>query len=144
MYRLNVDTILQTISYAFLNDLPVLEVLYFLLFLLHFYYIFYGPKPFITRPHFCVCPKPGNAFPTSYLVVLWVQWVKVRDFCSCFWKTKHRNKLYTKKCSFKKCATCYQCTFRIVLDVVPGLFHLKWPSWSWMYTYRCNQCLSPQ
>ena len=102
MYRLNVDTILQTISYAFLNDLPVLEVLYFLLFLLHFYYIFYGPKPFITRPHFCVCPKPGNAFPTSYLVVLWVQWVKVRDCCSCFRKTKHRNTLY----SFKKCATC--------------------------------------
>jgi hypothetical protein len=113
--------------------------MYFLLFLLHFYYIFYGPKPFIARPHFCVCPKPGPAFPTSYIVALflWVQWVKMRGFCSCFWKTKHRNKSYTKKCSFKKCATCYQCTFRIVLDVVPGLFHLKF-FYFIMFQYSTN------
>ena len=25
------------------------------------------PVPGLTSPHFCVCPKPGHGFPTSYM-----------------------------------------------------------------------------
>jgi hypothetical protein len=35
---------------------------------------------------FCAYPKPGNGFPTSYvLVFLYIQWVKVRCDCSFWW-----------------------------------------------------------
>ena len=35
----------------------------------------------LTLPHFCACSKSGPGFPTSYVMVFYVQWVQVyHDF----------------------------------------------------------------
>ena len=41
------------------------------------------PLTSLSMPHFCVCPKSGPGFPTSYVMVfVCAQLAKMRDSCS--------------------------------------------------------------